>query len=64
MIIFNLTELKMMSHRVMKHSVNIIRGKNDQWNTHLSVLKFECDFTFLLCGFADGREQLERPWWP
>jgi len=26
----------MMSHRVMMHSVNLNRGKNDQWNTHLT----------------------------
>jgi len=36
MIIFNLAELKMMSHRVMKHFVNLNQGKNDQWNTHLN----------------------------
>jgi len=38
MIIFN-SELKMMSHRVMKHSINLNRGKNDQLNTHLTATK-------------------------
>jgi len=36
MIIFNLAELKIMRHKVMKHSVNLNRRKNGQWNTHLN----------------------------
>jgi len=46
MIIFDSAELKMMNHRVMKHFINLNQGKNDQWNTHLSMMRCCCFYPY------------------